>query len=713
MIRIRETRKLDAVTRRRGMVLIPALSLVMTMVLLTLVMAEMTTTTVRRIAARAEETRLAAAAEAAIDLSMHELWVQGVAAAEGEAPSLQLFRGVLDGLGVGVLDPEAEGPGLYDPLSYTEPEWADILGIAKLPADANNDPTIDGTRIETLEMVRADEPLATAMRVHARISFGGDGRHRSRDVERIYLAAGEEFDGFDFALLANNINCILCHANVDSADRYFNNDPGQFGTFDRVRVGSLESLKVRVSSADSQIAGSLYVRGSLMKQYGEPLSDLSSSTLVSADFDPDEGLLLQDDFGDLYHDPFVQATGDPLPMGGNFYLDYPTDAQAQTDGGLPTSFPPVIPDTNEDRMVNPTEFLTAVSGADGTLSGGNKAWVAHGDVYGSTSVPSVDQSGDLSGVIDGNLVLSGTEENPIVIDGRIAVSGDVVLEGVVKGAGEIVTGGNIYVVGAVGYADGYDADGNRIFGEASDGTANRLTLAAGGNVLVGDFLRNSGGGVVTGDPSGSFNFAMDEITLFNQMEWTKASPTLPDEQGNPQQNPLYDPDHQPRYYTMFEGDDIQVYNKGKTWFDPSTGTWMGDDHPGAWNESDISAYAQGSAEVAGATVIPLVPGGWLPSSALLSMWDDAEQSHAGGPMDIDAFLYTSNSIMMANMRSSVYGGQATVNGGVVAADVGVFLPGPADGSTGFQLNYDGRHRGALQLNGDVASIELRRGVRLR
>ena len=58
----------------------------------------------------------------------------------------------------------------------------------------------------------------------------------------------------DYALLANNVNCILCHATIDDAARVFNKDPSKFGTFDRVKVGALESLMLRGSSTTT-IAG--------------------------------------------------------------------------------------------------------------------------------------------------------------------------------------------------------------------------------------------------------------------------------------------------------------------------------------------------------------------------------------------------------------------------------------------------------------------------
>ena len=144
-------------SNERGVVIIPAFALMMTMVMLTLILTEMTTTAVKRVSSRAEDARLAAAADTAIDLSMHELWVRSVQASEGEPPNLEVFRGVLDGLRIDPLESSSGGPGIYDPLTYEEPEWGGMLGIAGLPLNENGAPNIDGSTIEALEAVRADE----------------------------------------------------------------------------------------------------------------------------------------------------------------------------------------------------------------------------------------------------------------------------------------------------------------------------------------------------------------------------------------------------------------------------------------------------------------------------------------------------------------------------------------------------------------------------
>ena len=67
-------------------------------------------------------------------------------------------------------------------------------------------------------------------------------------AQQVYTVEPADFDGFDFAVLANNINCIFCHTNVDNVERIYGTDPD--AEYDRVRVGSLETLMLRHDSYD-------------------------------------------------------------------------------------------------------------------------------------------------------------------------------------------------------------------------------------------------------------------------------------------------------------------------------------------------------------------------------------------------------------------------------------------------------------------------------
>ncbi|HIA48474.1 MAG TPA: hypothetical protein EYN96_11025, partial [Candidatus Hydrogenedentes bacterium] len=137
---------------------------------------------------------------------------------------------------------------------------------------------------------------------------------------------GEPFQGFGYAVLANNINCIMCHAWFDNVDRVNNTDSDNYGTYDRIKIASLESLLVRVGSADSNLAGTYYTRGVITDKSGNPLSDLEDSDVTGREFDAD-GKLIEDSFGNMTpHE--LALTGTDAQTGlydsnGYLYTDYP------------------------------------------------------------------------------------------------------------------------------------------------------------------------------------------------------------------------------------------------------------------------------------------------------------------------------------------------------------------------------------------------------
>ena len=93
-----------------------------------------------------------------------------------------------------------------------------------------------------------------------------------------------------------------------------------------------------------------------------------------------------------------------------------------------------------------------------------------------------------------NIVLIGTEAEPIVLDGLVVVRGDVIIRGVVTGRGAIVSGRNVYVADDVTYLHGPTTE--RPPGEsqatseawlADNLDADFLGLYAKENVVIGDF----------------------------------------------------------------------------------------------------------------------------------------------------------------------------------------------------------------------------------
>ncbi|MFQ5658292.1 MAG: hypothetical protein ACE5G5_12180, partial [Candidatus Methylomirabilales bacterium] len=491
----------------------------------------------------------------------------------------------------------------------------------------------------------------------------------------------------------NNINCIMCHARFDNVERYYNTDPIQYGSFDRIKVAALQDLQIRSTSADSIIAGTLYTTGTLRDKDGTPLSDLALTTLDGYEFDANSHIV-EDGSGNPNTVDLTKATGNPLPPLENLYVDYPTDPADQVDGELPTSFPSPIGDPNGNRLVDSSEYATAAGEASGAITGGVLYGVPAGSSYTSGTLPS-GNTGDLSGGLNqtytGNVILVGTDANPITISGSVAVDGDVMIAGKVKGTGTILAKGNIYVVGDTTYADG-TSGGDPTFGVAADGTKNALALTAGKNILIGDYLTPKKGDInnptdvdpgtnVSGDPKKPSNssFTQSELTLFNKAEYEKAQA---------------DPSYTPRYYDLRDGDPIYRFDK------------PGKEHGDKYDSSFVEITPNG-----GDAVVSLSPGAtgaggtpWISESTLKQLWiaDNTNRS-AGTPFQIDGLLYSNNAVFALARKASNAQGQLLLNGAMVAADMGVLVPG--NGGVGLQLYYDQRISTLLKLK-DPSQVSL-------
>ncbi len=664
-----------------------------------------TTAAVKRTEEEARDRRLEMAATSAASLVAGSIWNSFMATSGGKAGTLSAFRTYLDSSN------NALGMPLRDATSTTADVSIDGLSVSGLPRDSKNTTRLGGIAVTNASLVRRDASAETNLEITVTARSGDLASTSARTVRQTFTVGGGLFAGLGYALLSNNVNCIMCHARLDRTDRYYNVDSNLYGTYDRIRVGTLDALLVRLGSADSQLAGTLYVRGTITDAKGNPLNDLVGTSVTGNDFDS-IGKLLQDSSGLMSKVDLANTTGSPLPAFGHLYKDYPTDPTLMTDGELPSSFPAPIPDLDGDKLVDKAEFDAAAAGVTGSVSGGTIYEVADGSTY-SGALPSSGNTTKVTGISDKNLILLGDSTNPIQINGTIAVDGDVVLQGTVKGNGVIVASGNIYVLGDLTYADG-TVNGSRTYGVGADGALNGLALAAGRNLVIGDYVRASNGSMVTGDGVGSFNFSMSEIALFNRTEWTRTRTKLPDAGGNPVDNPLYVPGYKPRYYTHGPGDPVYIQNKSSTgksgyYFDAATRTWKGKEHVSDYDLNYLNSYKAGSTTYDSATLIDLGPrNGWLSESTLVNFWKAVDGKHQPGPMEIDAFLYTNNSAWALVRSTSAYAGQMLLNGAVVAADTGILVPG--NGGVGLQLNFDGRPGANLPIRDTSGASTLRAGL---
>lgn len=489
-------------------------------------------------AQQARERRVEAAAEDAINLAVHELWSDFRIAYQDRRTTHWDVKFYLDSIGI------------EDQSAAATPVRTNLLAMTDLAQDEEGQPSVHDCAIERLELWRidgtTDVQLFVEVEARAQRSVGDEARRLGspQQLTQTFVIDGEGWEGLDYAMLANNINCIMCHTTVTDADLHFNTDASLYGTFERVKVGSLESFQLR-DDPDSTIAGTLYLAGAGIDGEGNHLTDWASIAMKSRDFGA-HGLLEQDTWGALT--PTDLSPADPFNITemANLYLDYSDPSIEQVDGFLPDAFPSPFPDDGGfdfttgqavdenagNRILDDSEFEAIARLADGSLSAGTIAVSPEGTVIGDTTALAALTAGDgtasLGSSTTGNVYLHGTEANPILLNGDVALKGDVILSGVVKGSGTLLVSGNVYVPSDLTYLDGATVDGDRTFSVASDGTRNTLAIASGGNVVVGDVFRPTWGegDPVTGNPDGDFNFILEELALFNRSEWLKTQETL-------------------------------------------------------------------------------------------------------------------------------------------------------------------------------------------
>ncbi len=707
--------------------------------------------------------RVARALGLAATRAAESLWNGYLAAQGGTAGDLASFRRHLEVRGI--LDAGPGGPP-------GEHEGTDLL--AELGA---GDDRTRGSEFElaALRIVRRDGADSTRLFLTVSAASGpvaGLAAERPA-LQQEYTAAPSAFTGFAFALLANDVSCLLCHARVDRAERWWNSSSERVGRFARVQVGTRESLVVPHDGsapiddgdADTTIAGTLHVGGRAVESSGRALTSWEEQSLRAHPFDSATGHLREDHRG-LQLAPFD-------PQGNNLLLD-----QGGAQGALPERFPSPFPDDGGldprtgaldasgagNGRIDDSEFLDVARHARGVLTAGHAHVVAPGErIQTSPEYEAAFFAGNRpAGLRDdgegvrGHVILVGTPQDPIRIAGTLAIDGDLVLQGVVAGSGALYVRGNLYVPTDLVYADGQASlpgdepgrpSGPRTFGVAADGTQNALALAAGGNILIGDFqrpaVRQPDGGwvepetleIVGGDPDRDWNFALAQLARFNRAEHAKTMATLSGPDGLAVANPGHVPGHVPRYYAFGPNTAIPTLAEDESWFDPLTRTWQGEaanpcdrGRLRAVRPDDPRDPQLFAADGTPAAVLSSLAhtDGWIEAALYQHALAHFESTRAANtPMCIDALLYTNNALLCLAPRDSVFAGSLVLNGALVAADVGLLVPGKRDlverypnhsshpGSRyaiGLQLNHDARPQAALRIV-DPLRVRLERSDR--
>ncbi len=702
----------------RGMALL--LSVIATIVILGAVLLVTRQATSSKFDTDLAQTQLSLeeACKAGIDIGIEEIWNQyviGNGNTTGNLASYRVFiNDVLPNNGSTTVVDEA------DPVVLDEARELEVTGVT---------------------MSRADDLSGTVLTITAS-ARAGEARQTARQTVRV---SGTPFSGYDYAVLANNINCILCHASFRNLDQEYNTNPDLYGTFDRVKVATLEALLFRRTSADSYTAGTIYTRGNIYNENGSLMTTAqvqANDTLLDAyKFDTTNGKVNQSSTGAMTKIPLKVASvgSDGVPeQFANLYKDYPEDPLLMSDGPLPKTFPAPFEDADGDRYVDDSEFHTIADTLNGSITGGVAYGVPAGNAYTGTGLPATSNGalGQLSstGAYNGNLILTGTAANPIVLNGEVAVNGDLVIRGKVRGWGQIFVKGNTYIVGDVTYADAPNK-----FGQAADGTRNGLSIVTGGSVLMGDYLtvrgknttwqtekfpdssksidvrtanksvsvKNSSTGVTEtlnigyfdkgvtdageiqakhsdGTPrqGQQYSFTTSELMLFNNLELQKA---------------VADPNYVPRFYGLKDSqpNNIYVYTK------PS------EEHAVKYDESGNTVKKLRDQLIAKGYPLSILDraayhfmnpdGNWLSEDQLRKIWWDDEMSRTSRNSTwlFDGLLYSNNAIFTITRsyarHKSYTEGKMRIRGAVICPDLGVLVAGPDSGEA-FTLLYDKRVR---------------------
>lgn len=559
---------------------------------------------------------------------------------------------------------------------------------------------------------------------------------RLRQVLRVDRA----FFPFDFALLTNNVQCIFCNLDVKSMDALRGRPTADPSTWwRRAKVGVLESLIMRDDEEAVVVHGSLVVRGMVSQQHS---GNIGTSRQYRTTMNPGDTRIRST----TLHSPTPADCSTPsnclTPQ--NLYYNYPESNNLAAfgnrfpDGELPDTFPLPIPDTNNNRLIDDAEWNAEVRSS---LAGTNESYSAGSITAFMTINPSgsitwpgggsvlTQTSADL-GQSRSNVILDGSV-TPITLSGTVFIDGDVVIRGRVRGNGSILARGNVYLMGDLTY----DCGTGSALAACDYSTPSRLpqlNLIAGGNMVVGDFMTiDTFNNDASQDPinmlsternqqtmtfcqadpsnracsqltargrSSRPNLALTEIANFNRREL---------------QRWLRNNSYRPRFYTF--GED-QIYFSGRCYHDPQ----RYEDYSAIRSGARVS-FCRGDAILSTVTLTQDQAEQILRNSArfettsstfnndtLKNLWANSMNARSSGPLRTDGLFYSANAIFgLAQRKYPKLSGRWDLRGGLVAADTGIFVPGPGDGTSGLTIYHDNRLRPRIATG---QQAQLNRGI---
>jgi hypothetical protein len=245
------------------------------------------------------------------------------------------------------------------------------------------------------------------------------------------------------------------------------------------------------------------------------------------------------------------------------------------------------------------------------------------------------------------------------------------------------------------------------------------------------------------------NFVVEQLAVFNRQEMLKTLPnlpkkpsgtfdptdaanyTIPNNTSNNTPNSVYDADYIPRYYSFYKHDTanpstnpIPLYLHSGTSWDSSKKRWngAGDPHGYGWirNLDEIPSSVMSPATTK-KNVLNIHPE-WMDTSTMMQLLSNVEATRPNEPRQLDGLLYTNNAIFAIERKraqkydsgsntfskvNSKSGGKMTVNGALIAPDMGILVTN-ASGGSAFTVNYDSRVSGYLPLESPANRFDITR-----
>ncbi|MCX7783224.1 MAG: hypothetical protein N2318_06215 [Meiothermus sp.] len=586
------------------------------------------------------------------------------------------------------------------------------------------------------------DPDAVVLTLTSTGTLADGTTRRLRQVFRVDRA----FFPFDYALLTNNAECIFCHLDVKSLDALRGNPTADPSTWwRRAKVGVLESLIMRDNEEAGVVHGSLVARGTVSQQYS---GNIGPSNLYRTTMNP----------GDARIRSTAQVSVTPadcsIPSNcitpQNLYYNYPDSnnlaafGNRAPDGELPDSFPLPIADTNNNRLIDDAEWSAEVSSS---LAGTNESYSTGSITASMTINPSgsitwpgggsvLTQTSANLGQSRSNVILDGSV-TPITLSGTVFIDGDVVIRGRVRGNGTILARGNVYVMGDLTY----DCGTGSTLAACDYSTPSRLpqlNLIAGGNAVVGDYMTID---TWLNDPTRDNVDMLGTSRNQQTMTFCQANPTDQacsqlrfqpwDSRRVQSQRPnlalteianfnrrelqryLRDSNYRPRLYTFGEN---QIYFSTGCSHDPQNYASYSTIRGGA----QVS-FCRGDDTLSTVTLTTAQASSILSRAAryeatsatfnnaiLKNLWANSMNARGTGPLRTDGLLYSANAIFGLSQRKySKLNGRWDLRGGLVAADTGIFVPGPGDGTSGLTIYHDNRLRPRIATG---QQAQLSRGI---